>query len=472
MGHAQASLPEERVVSPNGGSVTRRKRLDRRFAQRLSINPDFTRRTVSYQGNREVPGFRWMKYKEGFSRELVLKLIHDHDPEAVLDPFAGMGTAPLVAAGCGKYAMGIEIMPVGVIAGKGIVQAANGVSTAEFDRVARALLNSIKRRRCAPSGFAFPHVRITQGAFSPCSEFDIGKARRYIEGVGDSGIRMLLNLACMSVLEECSYTRKDGQYLRWDYRSGRPHAKTDMGYIPTFEQALVKRLGEMSRDFEALKGWYGGGQPELVTGSSLNVLRSIPTGRFDMVITSPPYANRYDYTRTYALELAWLGYDRHDFAKLRQQMLTATVENKTKLDWLNEVYSDDASFVSHARHMYEASAVHEVLAILLDHAVEWSNKNVIRLIEGYFFEMAVIVSELGRIVRPGGVVIMVNDNVQYHGEEVPVDFILSDYAEQSGFTCSDIWVLRRGKGNSSQQMARFGRREIRKCVYKWVRTNG
>ena len=31
---------------------------------------------------------------------------------------------------------------------------------------------------------------------------------------------------------------------------------------------------------------------------------------------------------------------------------------------------------------------------------------------------------------------MVNDNVQYHGEEVPVDLILSDYAEQSGFTCT------------------------------------
>ena len=28
---------------------------------------------------------------------------------------------------------------------------------------------------------------------------------------------------------------------------------------------------------------------------------------------------------------------------------------------------------------------------------------------------------------------MVNDNVQYHGEEVPVDLILSDFAEQSGF---------------------------------------
>ena len=42
------------------------------------------------------------------------------------------------------------------------------------------------------------------------------------------------------------------------------------------------------------------------------------------------------------------------------------------------------------------------------------NRHVVRLIEGYFFEMALIISELGRILRPGGTVIMVNDNVQYH----------------------------------------------------------
>jgi hypothetical protein len=104
--------------------------------------------------------------------------------------------------------------------------------------------------------------------------------------------------------------------------------------------------------------------------------------------------------------------------------------------------------------------------------VELGNRHVIRLIEGYFLEMAIIVAELGRVTRPGGTVIMVNDNVQYHGEEVPVDLILSAFAEQSGFVCEKIWMLPRGKGNSSQQMRRFGRREIRKCVYKWVRTNG
>ena len=67
---------------------------------------------------------------------------------------------------------------------------------------------------------------------------------------------------------------------------------------------------------------------------------------------------------------------------------------------------------------------------------------------------------------------MVNDNVRYHGEEIPVDLILSDFAEQCGFRCETIWTLRQGKGNSSQQMGRFGRQEIRKCLYHWRKTDG
>ena len=125
-----------------------------------------------------------------------------------------------------------------------------------------------------------------------------------------------------------------------------------------------------------------------------------------------------------------------------------------------------------AIRMYtDQGATHEVLNILHEHSDELSNRNIVRLIEHYVFEMAVVIAELGRVIRPGGVVIMVNDNVQYHGEELPVDFVLSDFAEQVGFECTNIWKLARGKGNSSQQMSRFGRRELRKCVYKWVRTD-
>ncbi len=236
--------------------------------------------------------------------------------------------------------------------------------------------------------------------------------------------------------------------------------------------ALEARLAEMSEDLDPLKERYGKGVPEFITGSSLKHLRLLPDDSVDMVITSPPYANRYDYTRTYALELAWLGYDQEAFSALRQSMLSATVENKPKLEFLKSTY-DDSSQLNAASKLYEDQrAIHEVLAILKERVKELSNPHVTRLIEGYFFEMAVVITELGRLVRPGGTVFMVNDNVQYHGEEVPVDLILSDYAEQSGFRCTHIWALPRGKGNSSQQMGRFGRRELRKCVYRWVREDG
>ena len=459
------------VTSPHGGATEARQALRDRFAGRVGFDPEFTRRTVSYQGNRRVPGLRWMKYKEGFSRELVDYLLDEYAPARVLDPFAGIGTTALIAAGRGLRATGIEVMPVGVLAGAGVAAAADGLSRAALDTAANALRKRVASARPAAARHAFPHVRITDAAFPAETGTALAKAREFIAEMHGGPARTLMNLACMSVLEAVSYTRKDGQYLRWDNRSGRElRAKMHKGAIPSFPDALDGRLREIAGDLDHVKREYGGGSPELVQGSSLELLRTLPDGAFDMVVTSPPYANRYDYTRTYALELAWLNTDQDGFARLRQQLLSATVENRTKIDVLRAQYGAGSDTLRRALAGYrQQAALHEVLRILRAHAAELGNRHVIRLLEGYFLEMAVIVAELGRLVRPGGHVIMVNDNVQYHGEEVPVDFILSDLAEQSGFTCAAIRTLARGKGNASQQMGRFGRREIRKCVYHWIR---
>ena len=461
------------VVSPHGGKVKGRQSLQERFTSRLSIHPGLTRKVVSWQGNRKSPGLRWMKYKEGFSGELVDALIEDAESKSVLDPFSGIGTTPLTAAGRGLKGTGIEIMPVGVLASNALACAANGLNRKVFEREGQSLLEQVESGRAPDSKFSFPHVRITESAFPIETEAGLAKARENIAGVNDSASAMMLDFACMSVLENISYTRKDGQYLRWDYRSGRNlRTRLDKGPIQSLPQALRARLREILDDIEPLKSKYGAKMPKFIMGSCLKVLRDLPEGAFDTVITSPPYANRYDYTRTYALELAWLGCDQEYFSNLRQDLLSATVENKPKRTWLESCYGDSVLLKS-ALHMFEKqSAVKEVLSILESHVRELSNPHVIRLVRGYFQEMAVVISELARVVPPGGTVYMVNDNVQYHGEEVPVDLILSDFAEQVGFECQHIWLLARGKGNSSQQMGKFGRREIRKCMYKWVRTNG
>ena len=153
-------------------------------------------------------------------------------------------------------------------------------------------------------------------------------------------------------------------------------------------------------------------------------------------------------------------------------MLSATVENKSKRQWLLDKYPDPGIAQSVVGMYENQGAIHEVIGILNESLDQLSNRHIVRMLEGYFLEMALVVAELGRIVKPGGTVVMVNDNVQYHGEELPVDLILSDFAEKSGFGCEHIWTLPRGKGNPSQQMRRYGRREQRKCVYWWVRENG
>ena len=448
-------------------SGSARDNLYGRFESRLVQRGDLSRRLVSYQANKTQPGLRWFKYKEGFSRHLVREAL-TACPGAVLDPFAGIGTTALVAAGHGRRATGIEIMPIGTRAARAISWVANQPNLDAFKRAASRLLRALDDRLEPTDENLFPHVPITRHAFTEETEAAIAKARAFLRRMRSDELRLVLDVACMSVLEDASFTRKDGQYLRWDNRCGRKlRGRMNKGPIPSYRSALERRLAEIVADFPALRLQYGGGTPSIAQGSALVELPKLPDASVSLTITSPPYANRYDYTRTYALELAWLGYDRAAFRDLRQALISATVENRSKGQQLERRYARQDVLAQANAAVASQEALAEVLDALTASRTELSNPHVIRLVANYFAEIAVVVAELARVTRPGGYVVMVNDNVQYHGEEVPVDVILSAIAEDCGFVCEEIGVLPRGKGNASQQMGRFGRRELRKCVYRW-----
>ena len=322
-------------------------------------------------------------------------------------------------------------------------------------------------------GFRFPHLRITEKAFPRKNEQALSAYFTFLDGIRNESVRFLFSFACFSVLEEVSYTRKDGQYLRWDIRSGKSlKSNFDKGEIQDFKKAVLRKLEMMLEDVKKRNGGTFSRNINIIEGSCLSKLPKLPAASFDLVITSPPYCNRYDYTRTYALELAFMGYDEENVKNLRQSLLSATVENKSKREQLAKQYA-----LRNQRDFYEAvlsgfdnqEALHEVLGLLYEAKVKGAlnNNNIPNMVENYFFEMNLVIHELSRLLAPGGRVVMVNDNVQYIGEEVPVDLILSDFAVSAGLSVNHIWVLPKGKGNSSQQMDIHGRNEIRKCVYVW-----
>ncbi len=102
----------------NVTSSAARVALERKYQSLLLPTERFTRQIVSYQANKSARLHRWFKYKEGFSAQLVEKLIQEfalQAPQRILDPFAGVSTTLLVAREFGLSATGIEVMPIGDI---------------------------------------------------------------------------------------------------------------------------------------------------------------------------------------------------------------------------------------------------------------------------------------------------------------------------------------------------------------------
>jgi len=454
----------------------KREDLFQKYFNKLQVNSDLNRSLVSFQENKKVPFYRWLKFKEGFSSKLVKYLLNHYKFQNdktlyVLDPFVGSGTTVTTAIEQGDFATGIELLPVGTAAMKARL-IADAVDIDKFQEYLEQY-KKFSLNRNHNGEYKFPHVRITEKAFTEEAESSISTYMKFLDNIQSEDVRYLFWFVCLSILEDISYTSKDGQYLRWDFRSGRAlKSKYRKTKIIDFHEAILEKLQLILYDIKRRNGGSYTQRANIIEGSCLTELPLLKINSYDLVITSPPYCNRYDYTRTYALELAFMGYDEIRLKGIRQELLSATVENKTKLDQLRNMYEglNRSEFFNTCMKSFNVqAALQEILQILKEARLKGSlnNNNIPTMVENYFFEMNIVIHELSRILRPGGRIYMVNDNVQYIGEEIPVDLILSNFAENYGLDINVIWVLSRGKGNSSQQMGAFGRNEIRKCVYVW-----
>lgn len=454
-------------------------KLEKKYKSSLEVNFDLDRKLVSFQANKSEPIFRWFHYREGFSKQLVeyiLEKCRIKSGDTLLDPFAGTGAAPFVAASHESvHGIAIELMPVGAF----FIKCRNSFSTLSSDQLisfAKKTLNSRNEWLKSNCTWNFHHLNITKDAFPADSEKELCQYKTWIEEQRDENYKLFLDFVSFSILEKFSYTRKDGQYLRWDYRSPRfadKDKKTtfDKGEIYSFIDALNNKLEHIISDLSVREGLFedaaklNSNTIKILQGSALNKIDEIPDNSIDIVITSPPYCNRYDYTRTYALELAYLGVSEDAIRELRQTLLTCTVENKPKhFEWL------DSGLKKRIDNVFRSQeCLAHIIDFLADEAEKGTlnNKGIKTMVEGYFYDSTVHLAQVSKKLKSGAYYVMVNDNVRYNGLAVPVDLLLSEIASHFGLVTEKIWVLPKGKGNSSQQMKKHGRAELRKCVYLW-----
>lgn len=475
--------------SANGFSCDKaRIALEEKFIKLTSVTDEYNRQSVSFQLSKKDSVHRWLKYKEGFSADLVMKLLKEmgvKEGDTVLDPFMGSGTTSLVCKFNNINSIGFDILPMTKIS----IKAKDSImdyDIEELNSMYDAFVNS-----STPKDYKgkFNYISITDSAFPDETEKDVVYYTEWINKSSYSEISKNLFVLCIiNSLESISYTRKDGQYLAWDSRSRKiieankvrvsrgvkPIDRLNKGEIPTFHTVLEKELQNVIADIKSLQneGDIGSGKIHYEEGSSLLNLPKLGSQTIEGVITSPPYCNRYDYTRTYALEMNYLGLSSAEITKLRQSLVSCTVENKPKVDFLKKYYASIGKSEDYDRilNIYRSTdalnEIREALQISQDKG-EINNKGILRMVDGYFMDLTFIYAEIYRLLKDGGSIAVVNDNVRYAGEVIPVDFISSEIAEKIGFKVKKIYTLKQKKGNSSQQMAKYGKVALRKSITIW-----
>lgn len=443
--------------------------LEETYSQKVEVNFDLNRKIVSFQDSKKLPVSRWFKYKEGYSAQLVEYCLNKASVHSgsVFDPFAGSGTTLFAANRLGLDSLGVELLPIA----QEIIEVQNEVLRGDPKILALQISEFLKNKSWAQvqpePGEKIHSIAITEGAYPPETEASILSYNAAIKNLEPS-LSRILRFAVLCILESVSFTRKDGQFLRWDARSGKSRSNKvggfDKGKIYRFDEAISAKLSEIAADLGVAEKWDEQKSIKLLSGSVLRITDKIQQQSQSAIVTSPPYLNRYDYTRTYALELAFLGITDSEVKALRQELLSATVENRLKdLADTDEAFKAATKALSNVPAFLAASDYLKTLAL----EGKLNNTGISRMFDYYFTELAAVIWHSSNILKPNSPFFMVNDNVRYGGLVIPVDLVLSEVAKQFGFAVERIWVLPVNKGNSSQQMGSHGRIPMRKCVYVW-----
>lgn len=231
--------------------------------------------------NKRSPVYNWFYYKEGFSRDLVFKLIEMFKVRKglVLDPFCGVGATNLACKEKGLDSIGFELSPLALFAAK--------VKTRDYDvSELKDTLKTIKKIKFRKLDRSWIPSSI-QRYFNTHTLDDVLLFRNLVESIEDNQIKDFFRLGLISSATRCSYMYKDGSVVK---RKKHP--------IPPFRKFYHHRMKRMIRDLKKLKTK----KCETVVSRRDARKLKLPDESIDFVITSPPYLNKIEYTKIYNVE--------------------------------------------------------------------------------------------------------------------------------------------------------------------------
>lgn len=362
---------------------------------------------------------RWFNYKEGFSPVLVEKIFNEYNLDntsVVCDPFCGAGTTVAVAKAKGMSSIGFEVNPFAAFITK--------VKTEDYSKedmdAFKALLLNLSKIDVAQD-IELPENEYLRRIFESEMLLVQLNIRKYIEDLPESKSKELLFFAWICTLEECSLYRKAGNGLKVKRRP----PSYDKGCALNYAIGRIsEKAASMIEDFSVEDN---GPIPTVYVESVTTMKNNVAKNSVDLVLFSPPYANCFDYTKIYYLELWFGGFvnSTSDQKNIRMKSL----RSHCHATWPERYTS------------FNLPELNDQIIPLLRRQKLWTNR-IPDMLNGYFADMEEALRQIYDSLKSGGHCAIVVSNSAYAGIVIPTDVFLAIIAEKIGFKVQEIAVER------------------------------
>lgn len=251
----------------------------------------------TFQHNIKMPVHRWFRYSAGFSALWARELLKREKLNGrlnVFDPFVGSGTVLLEGEACGVNAVGMDSHPfVARIAQAKLYwrESAHG-----FQEYAHSILCGAKEL----SGRL--ELNNQPPLLTKC--FPNETLRRLISlreawkiQADSTPLSELTWLALVSILRSTSPVGT----AQWQYILPQKSKKAPLDVYEAFRTKVMAMANDMSARQSQVKG-----STAKFYRDDARLCSSLSNGWADLIITSPPYANNYDYADATRLEMTFM----------------------------------------------------------------------------------------------------------------------------------------------------------------------
>lgn len=380
-------------------------------------------RTGTFTDNMKLPVHRWFRYSAGFSATWVEEVIKKLEPKTILDPFVGSGTVCLAADKLGISSYGVEAHPF-------VYRLAKGKLAWETD--VRDFLEAITKIKHYALELQIELPGKIPNLLSKCytdevliSLIKIKQAYLTVAPDLSKELQSLVFLAICGILRSSSHVGT----AQWQYIL--PNKRKVRFYEPF--SALDYQVDLMQKDMLYMQSLKRESQATLLQDDA-RILQGIPDETIDLVITSPPYANNYDYADATRLEMTFWGEvtswgDLHDV--VRKFLVRSSSQHVSK-----ERLSLDTLLATSAIEPIRDEIIPICEELERVRGTKGGNKAYHTMIAAYFTDMSSVFHALHRVTTPDcKICFVVGDSAPY-GIYVPVEKLLGQLAIAAGF---ELW---------------------------------